>query len=343
MDVKYQVKKAIINSRLNKKRNKNPVDFDKDELYQLVGDEPWYMNNSYFFGGYSLKNNVSLVLRLGIRNNNPYEVFLFYRNNNYFLVTPKDYYDDNPFCISCIKPQKIWNVRFKEKLLDKNTNKLHDVELIFNFENRREIYDFFYSHSSRYMTDSICRCKWNKNFKEEMNKVEQRHYEQSGYLKGEISIDGEKETFVLPGGRDHSFGLRDWNAMHDHIWLFALTENGEIFNYSVVNYPILKNIHNGYTDLNRKELVSIDKIYKLDYSCNGGMGVDELDLEVVFCDKKVSKIHVHRVANQETHYQNGDYYFQEGFAEFDIDGVKLIGTVEYGFNKNKGKWEIKNI
>lgn len=344
MNIFYPIKKKIIESAFEKRKKNKPYNVEESELYELKGDELWYVNNSYFFGGHSLKDKTSLVLRLGTRNKLDDELFVFFRNKDYFLVTPKDYYDkkEEPLKVKCIKPGVSWNVTFDGELLDKNTNKLLKVEFSIDFEARREIYDFFYSYKNKYMIEAVAHCKWGKNFKEEMAKTEQRHYEQPGFLKGEITIDGKKQSIDLPGGRDHSFGLRDWDAMNDHIWLFAFKDNGEIFNYSIVNYPLLKNINCGYIDVNRNELVSIDRVNKLEYDANNGLGLDDFDLEIKFLDGKVSKIHVHREANHETHYQNGDYYFQEGIGEFTIDGEKLYGSIEFGFNKDNKKWEINN-
>jgi phosphohistidine swiveling domain-containing protein len=46
------------------------------------------------------------------------------------------------------------------------------------------------------------------------------HVEQSGRWTGAIVVDGRRFEFEGPGGRDHSWGLRDWNAA-DHWRLFT--------------------------------------------------------------------------------------------------------------------------
>jgi len=47
------------------------------------------------------------------------------------------------------------------------------------------------------------------------------HVEQSGRWVGEVRVDGATWTFDGTGSRDHSWGLRDWNAL-DHSRLFTL-------------------------------------------------------------------------------------------------------------------------
>ncbi|HVR70854.1 MAG TPA: PEP-utilizing enzyme, partial [Vicinamibacteria bacterium] len=48
-----------------------------------------------------------------------------------------------------------------------------------------------------------------------------RHVEQSGDWRGELILDGRAMPFAGTGSRDHSWGLRDWNAA-DHWRLFTL-------------------------------------------------------------------------------------------------------------------------
>jgi phosphohistidine swiveling domain-containing protein len=48
------------------------------------------------------------------------------------------------------------------------------------------------------------------------------HVEQSGRWRGELRVDGRRFSFDGAGGRDHSWGLRDWEAA-DHWRLFTLS------------------------------------------------------------------------------------------------------------------------
>jgi hypothetical protein len=47
------------------------------------------------------------------------------------------------------------------------------------------------------------------------------HVEQTGHWMGEVRVDGVSWAFDGTGGRDHSWGLRDWSAL-DHSRLFTL-------------------------------------------------------------------------------------------------------------------------
>ncbi|SNT12601.1 DUF7064 domain-containing protein [Rhodococcoides kyotonense] len=44
-------------------------------------------------------------------------------------------------------------------------------------------------------------------------------YEQSGVIRGALTRDGVTTEFDGPGHRDHSWGRRDWDAIHHYKWL----------------------------------------------------------------------------------------------------------------------------
>ncbi len=50
-------------------------------------------------------------------------------------------------------------------------------------------------------------------------------YEQSGVIRGELTRSGETEKFSVPGHRDHSWGRRDWDAIHHYKWLSIVGED----------------------------------------------------------------------------------------------------------------------
>lgn len=50
--------------------------------------------------------------------------------------------------------------------------------------------------------------------------------EQSGIATGRLVVDDHEVTFRTPAQRDHSWGERDWAAMHHMKWVNALTDDG---------------------------------------------------------------------------------------------------------------------
>ncbi|MFF0279358.1 hypothetical protein ACFYSW_03525 [Rhodococcus aetherivorans] len=49
----------------------------------------------------------------------------------------------------------------------------------------------------------------------------QNRYEQTGRIVGELRWRGEVYAFDGPGHRDHSWGTRDWDAIHHYKWIAA--------------------------------------------------------------------------------------------------------------------------
>ncbi len=341
MRVKLAIKKFFVKRNMKKKIKNKPMDIVKDEMYQLPQDAGIMQNNSYFFGGYDVKNGISLVMRLGIRNCDYREIFVLYRTKDGLLINGKDYYglDEVPLKVQCVTPGKEWKVDFDGTLYEQGSNKEHKVKFSYTWTAVRDAFDFFYTAQSPYMIESSARCKWNDEFKNSVGKNEQRHYEQPGYMKGEMIIDGKTSQIDMPSGRDHSYGYRDWDDMSEHIWLFACTEKGEVFNYSLVDYKVLKNCQFGICDIGKEKLVSIKKNQIIHYDYNDGLGGDNFKTRMTMTDGAILNVDVNRVDNQKTEYQQGDYFFQEGFAEFNINGVKAFGSIEYGFNKDKARWE----
>lgn len=49
----------------------------------------------------------------------------------------------------------------------------------------------------------------------------QNRYEQGGRIRGRLTWRGEVYEFDGPGHRDHSWGTRDWDAIHHYKWIAA--------------------------------------------------------------------------------------------------------------------------
>jgi hypothetical protein len=128
--------------------------------------------------------------------------------------------------------------------------------------------------------------------------------------------------------------------MNNHIWLSAITAKGEVFNLSMVNYPYVKRICMGYSDVNHTTPAHNLISYQLHgYSHCNGVGPDTLEADVTFKGGVSHHIKCRRLVNDYVPYDNGDYYFQEAIGAFDIDGVKALGTIEYGYNRDNSRWE----
>jgi len=208
------------------------------------------------------------------------------------------------------------------------------------FEASLPIYDFYY-HADRFtgMAESIAREKWDREFFTEVGKNDQRHYEQTGHIQGSLKLGGEDYVIDLPCVRDHSFGRREWDMMNDHMWCLGITENGEVLCFSIVNYPRMKRIFSGYSNIGSERNRTLRDYEVTRYETADGLGGELLEFRCFFPEGTPVEISIRREANVTCPLGGGKYVFQEGLGEFSINGIKARGTIEYGFNGNRGRWE----
>lgn len=333
------LKKRLILSYFERKKRTEPFDTTSAESFSLSADAGIDINNSHFFTASGPEETLSI--RLGMRNGSDWEIFVLYRNGNRFLVHEKDSYapSECPVRFTCIEAGKRWEISFDGRLKDTDSGEVRDASVRVIFDAEYPIYDFFY-HTDVFngMADAIAREKWNKDFFEELKKNNQRHYEQPGRIQGTLKFSDESFDVNLACVRDHSFGCREWDLMNDHVWLLGIAENGKVLCFSVVNYPKLKRIFSGYSNLFSDSLESLRSYEILSYDHNAGLGPDCMKIRCIFPSGKVV-VTVKRDFNVKCLFGGGKYAFQEGLGEFDFDGIKGRGTIEYGFNLKPERWE----
>jgi len=353
MGITQTLKKKLILNYFENKKKKEPFDMESAEGFQLPADADINVNNSHFFT--ANKEGETLSIRLGMRNASKYEIFVLYRNGDRFLVHEKDSYpvEECPVEFIPIEAGRKWMTVFKGNLLDTATNEHKPAEISVTFEASLPIYDFVY-HADQFhgMADAIAREKWSKAFFKELGKNNQRHYEQTGHMTGSVKFGDELFVVDIPCVRDHSFGQREWNLMNDHIWLCCQDEKGQALSFSIVNYPSMKRIFSGYTNIGSEENRTLRGYEVYEYDANDGLGSDILRIGCWFpvfdANGKESRqkidLTIRRDNNIKCVFGSGRYIFQEGLAEFllSVDGqepIKARGTLEYGFNSNPLRWE----
>jgi len=163
-------------------------------------------NESYYFNFYDPDKDIGGFTRIGFKPNIKEGVgylFLFYK---------KEILAFNKKIEVSEVPEKIktgpleffpgWKIVFSGKMTD---GKIRDIDL-----------NLTYSEINREF--SYIECVDREKF--EMAKVVcEDHYEQIGFMKGEIRIDSEKYNISGFSERDHSWGERDWNA--PKLWIYV--------------------------------------------------------------------------------------------------------------------------
>ena len=352
MGFKSWIKEQIVLKAIEKKRKSTPFDLTEAELHQLPQTEDKLINNSYYFGGNSTDGH-SLIFRIAYRCYGC-EVFVLYTREGKFYTIDKQAFarGEEPIRLTCMEPGKRWRLEFDGILQDNATGELLPSRFDVTYTATLPPFHAMYHACFIGMARAFAREKWTKEFfaeamssdmgtdkSPESKKNQQHHYEQTGRFSGMIEIGGQSCPVEMTAIRDHSFGKRDWNYMQDHIWLMAMTDAGEALNFSIVNYPRLKRIFVGYTNIGLDHNVSLKDYKLLEYDHNNGLGTDRIVVECLFTDGRRLLVKAQRKENVVTPFDGGNYYFQEGIADYDISGVKARGTIEYGFNGDSSRWD----
>jgi len=366
MGLKRYIKERIIVAGILKKRREQPLDIEEYERFTLPADAGPLMNNSYYFGG-SSTDGESLIFRCAFRSHLS-ELFIMYTKNGRLLVSPEQQFtpDGCPVKVECMEPGRLWHMTFVGDLRDESTGEILPSGFDITFTARLPIFDSMHHSDPRTMARGFAAEKWNRKFfaeamssdmgmsssldrgdaeavKARQKQQEQHHCEQAGHFDGTITIAGETSVINLHATRDHSYGKRDWNYMNDHIWLMPITEKGETLNLQLVNYPPVKRIFLGYSNIGSDRNWSMKDYKILEYDHNDGLGSDVIVLDCRFNDGRKYRVRAERKCNILTPFDGGNFYFQEGIADYDINGIKARGTIEYGFNRDRSRWDGYNF
>ena len=339
MQLTYKIKKNIIKRILQNRKKSQGFDAVYAETFQLPANAGADFNNSYYFSAHHTEGQ-SLFLRLGLRGDNQSEIWFTYRDKDIFYTCPVERCkaEDAPIHVECLEVEKRWKVTFTGKLQSmKNQEEVKNAAFEGIFTATAPIFDFFYHANPEPMADAFTQEKWDKSFFKEVQKNNQTHYEQVGKLTGTLRIGEQSMALDLYSIRDHSFGPRDWNYMDKHIWLTALTENGDALNISMVSYPAIRGIRVG--NLNKAgKTICLLQTHTSDDLINNGLGVDKFGLLCKLENGEELKITTEREAEVVYSFANGQYILREGMGNYTINGEKARGIIEFGFNKDKTRW-----
>ena len=337
----YSIKKKIITSNI-KKRQAKGYDVTESELFQLSSSDDGHINNSYFFSAHTMAGETMFV-RLGLRGDGSKEVWVGYSNGTIFVENERELYgpeEDAPLKVECVTPAKEWKIAYEGTLRDvrEEGRKSYHGKLDGVFQATADIIDFFYDNDPATTADALAKEKWTKQLFADIGANNQRHYEQAGVLKGSLMLDQDTYPLDLVCGRDHSFGPRYWSYMNRHFWILGIDEKGNVINISMVSYPCVDEIWTGYTTLFGKvdSFASVTCHTQLD---KAGHSDGNMQLEVRLTNGKTFTVETFRDGEAIYHFDNGTYYFSEGFGHMTVDGKKIRGTIEFSFNGDKSRWE----
>ncbi|KAL0841174.1 hypothetical protein ABMA28_014917 [Loxostege sticticalis] len=236
-------------------------------------------------------------------------------------------------------PMRAWNIAYKgEMKLRSNPEKRVKVEMQATWSARWSPFKYDTQMSALCMAKDIAREQWSRDYFKTLKKLHQTHYEQMGFLKGTVTIDGKQHILNVPCVRDHSFGpFRDWRTFHRYVYHFIFLENGDCMAIGIVSQPaILSHLTIGYVCRNSDG--SVFPIQSCDFQLyqHGEGQVLPKDYGFLYkADNKTHSIRV-KVKDEEKFYIGQDRVskFYERWCDVEIDGIKGYACVEWQYNNN---------
>jgi len=329
----YRLKRAIMKGIIAGKQKKQPFDYAAGENFTINGDEDWTVNNSYYFSAHDPVTGESLYCRLGVRSVHSEVWFCYSKGDKVYVHEDMIYTSGSPLKVA--KTCDKWGFSYSG-VLNCNGESVR-AEFSGEFTASDEAVDFFCHMPAIRTATAMAGEKWNKTFFSEVRKNNQVHYEQYGRLTGTISLDGVTKQIDLPCTRDHSFGKRDWNYMNNHLWLMAVSDGWQI-NFSMVSYPAMSLIEVGNV---KSPGMPMAYILSADYDRRAllsGDAIEGIEVKLKLTDGRTISVKANTEHYKEYIFQGGEYRLIEGVGNFVVDGEKLRGNVEVGFNREKGRF-----
>jgi len=193
-----------------------------DTLHPAGEDREW--NESFYFNFYDAASDICGFMRIGLKPN------MDERSMFFFLMLPDGSavgtrgavplgdgsLSVNGLELVMVEPERRWRLRFHGPMARMGAEGFAAVSMDLTFDCLAPTYD--YRRSVGAEGERIAR------------KVASEHLEQFGHVAGTIEIDGQRIAVDGLGERDHSWGVRDWNAPKMWVWLTAEFDKGTALN-----------------------------------------------------------------------------------------------------------------
>ena len=197
---------------------------DSDVMHPAGKDKEW--NESFYFNFYDQANDLCAFMRIGLKPNlDERSMFCFLMMPDGSVVGRKeqDIFGDGSLEVGSLRfhkveAEKLWRMEFDgamARMEEKGPVPVH-VKFSLRFESLNDMFDY------RECVDQEG---------EALSKdVASEHLEQFGKATGTIKVGDESLEILGFGERDHSWGVRDWNAPKMWIWITAQFSRSLAFN-----------------------------------------------------------------------------------------------------------------
>ncbi|HPR41230.1 MAG TPA: hypothetical protein PK718_01630 [Candidatus Methanofastidiosa archaeon] len=301
---------------------------DTDVLHEPNSEPEW--NESFYFSFYDKDNDSYAFMRMGLRPNKKEKNMFCYISTPHIVAGKRAYghiyhngMETNGLKYEKLEAEKRWKMTYEGdmKVVSCKTLEYIDVKLDLEFNALNDMFDY-----RKCVTGP----------KEMMSRsVASEHYEQFGRVTGKIEMLEKTLEIDGLGERDHSWGVRDWNAPRMWIWLTGqfseklalnvtklIVDEGEVdagfFHVDGTDHPIIG--------------ANIDTVF-------GDDGAPEsFTMELTDAEGRVRSVDAKVIKNIKLPFMSEDKktlsVMHETLAEYTYDGKKGYGIAEY-LIKNK--------
>jgi hypothetical protein len=194
-----------------------------DIIHEFGTHEEW--NESFYFNFYDRGQDICGFMRIGLKPNKKEKsvfCFLMMPDGNVFGLKDQAVMENNDLEAVGLKFSKLvddkkWRLEFNGELpkLAKDAEK-EKATFDLTFDALNDVYDYRESVSGE---------------KEKIaSLVASEHLEQFGKISGKLALGDKIYDVKAMGERDHSWGVRDWNAPRMWVWITAQFDEGFAFN-----------------------------------------------------------------------------------------------------------------
>jgi hypothetical protein len=195
-----------------------------DILHEVGEQKDW--NESFYFNFYDRGNDLCGFMRIGLQaNKKEKSVFCFLMMPDGSIVGAKEHVEmaDTELIGKGLKFEKVeadkkWVLHHEGELMRMDKGEQAPVMVTFNleFEALNEPFDYR-------------KCVSGENEKISQP-VASEHIEQAGRVTGTVKVGDKEYTVKALGERDHSWGMRDWTAPREWIWITCQFSDDYAFN-----------------------------------------------------------------------------------------------------------------
>lgn len=300
-----------------------------DIIHPVGGHLEW--NESFYFNFYDKESGIFAFMRIGLKpNKKEKDVFCCFLMPDGSLIGIKDKEPLKNMELSAkglsfvkIFPEKKWALNFSGHLALLGGPKPVPVSVSFSigFETLNKVFNY------RECVSGI---------KEQISQsVASEHLEQFGRVTGVLNIAGKEHIINGMGERDHSWGVREWNAPKMWIWLTCQFSNEYALNVTKLVVP-QGEVDAGFIHLKGRNVPLVKADIHTDYAEDGFPS----SLSMALTDKegRTHMVTAKAIRKAALPFQSADgkslSILYEPLARYEYEGKEGYGVAEYLVKKS---------